>query len=755
MNNSSDSPQKSLGARALKVIAIALGGLISLIVILVAALLLSIEFYTPPNPDKYAEHWPKDLSYEAADKTALDLVSRMTFEEKLGQMAGDVSRLGFAKFAASFVLYREILMLGSGENERLHIPPFTFSDGPRGIVVAEATTFPVAMARGASWDTDLERRVGDAIGKEARAAGANYFGGVCLNLVRHPAWGRAQETYGEDPWHVGQMGISIINGVQRHNVMACAKHFALNSIEVSRFKVDVSVDERTLREVYLPHFQMAVKEAKVASIMSAYNKVRGDFCGESRYLLTDILRNDWGFRGFVSSDWMWGLHDGAKGVIAGMDVEMPLRRHYTKKEIQAALDSGKISTAQLDEIVRRVVRTKLIHLTATDPQEYPKTLLASQEHQRLALESAEECMVLLKNDHGFLPLSADKIQTFAVIGKLANEDNTGDRGSSSTHPPHVIRILDGLKEFGKGRFSVAYDDGSNIESARKTAADADVVLLVVGYEPGDEGELLTPGDEGKAYKHTWGSGGDRPNLYLKPQEQDLLKQVLPVNKNSVVTLIGGSAIMTNGWDQNTRSILMAWYPGMMGGKALANILFGQANPSGKLPFTVPKDEKHLPFFQADIDSIHYGYYHGYTLLDKKNIEPAYPFGFGLSYTNFKYDKLHLDKDVIGKDGSLNASVEVSNTGKVAGQEVVQLYVGFRNSIIDRPVKLLRGFEKVKILPGETNTIRIPLAAKDLAWYNPETKEWVIDEMEYELYVGSSSAERDLLKSSFRIANQPD
>lgn len=745
-----DSSKRSLGARILRIFGITLGSIIALIILILGILVISVKLYRPPNPDAYIEYWPKDLSYEAADDIALDLVSQMSLEEKLDQMTGDVSMLGMARFGASYLLFGELIMLGSGENERLHIPPFTFSDGPRGIVVTEATTFPVAMAQGATWDTELEKRLGDAIGKEARAAGANYFGGVCINLLRHPAWGRAQETFGEDPWHLGRMGISLINGVQQHNVMACPKHYALNSIEISRFKVDVSVDERTLREVYLPHFKMAVKDAGAASIMSAYNKVRGEFCGHNKYLLTDILRNDWGFDGFVSSDWGWGLRDGVKGIKAGMDVEMPFSRHYTKKEIEPALEEGTISMEQIDEIVRRIVRTKLIWVTATDPLEYTKDLLVSQPHQELALEVAEKSMVLLQNENDFLPLSADQVNTLAVIGELAEEENLGDHGSSYSHSPFVITILQGLQEYGEGKFEVVFDDGSDIESARQTAANADVAVYVVGYAYNDEGEYVSQGDV--EYTEEWGRGGDRPNLYLKPQHQELLKQALPENKNSVVTLIGGSGIMTNDWNELTPSILVAWYPGMMGGEAVANILFGEVNPSGKLPLTIPEDEDHLPYFYPDVEAIEYGYYHGYTLLDKEDIEPAYPFGYGLSYTEFAYDSLQLNKAVLNEQDTLKMSVQVTNTGDMSGDEIVQVYVGFKNSIVNRPAKLLRGFNRASLPPGETKTITIPVYTKDLAWYNPEIHQWVIDAMEYEVYVGSSSDESNLLKSSFTIVN---
>ena len=428
-------------------------GLLFIVLILVA-LTVSVKCCDTPAAKDYSIYWPKDLSYAAADSIALALVSQMSLDEKLDQMSGDASWIGFLRSGVSIALFKKFPPFHAGENERLHIPPFTFSDGPRGVTIASATTFPVAMARGATWDKTLEQRVGNVIGTEVRAAGANYFGGVCINLLRHPAWGRAQETFGEDPWHVGQMGVSLVKGVQKHNVMACAKHFALNSIEDSRFHVNVTADERTLREVYLPHFEMVVKEGNVASVMSAYNKVRGEYCSENEYLLNAVLRDDWLFKGFVSSDWLWGLHDEGKGILAGLDVEMPLQQRYSRKNIQKLLDIKTISIAQIDDIVRRVVRTKLLYITKTDQQAYPETLLANEAHQQLALEVAEKIMVLLKNKNNLLPLAADQIKTLAVIGALAKEENTGDKGSSHTNPPHAITILEGLQQFSNGAFKV-------------------------------------------------------------------------------------------------------------------------------------------------------------------------------------------------------------------------------------------------------------------------------------------------------------
>jgi len=670
-----------------------LGGIFLFPIFLVICFLLYVKLAPPIDLKSYADHWPADLSFQQADSIALDLVSQMSLDEKLAQMTGDVNKLEGAKLLVNFFVFKKIPIVYSGRNDRLHIPPFAFSDGPKGVVVTKATTFPVAIARAASWDVDLERRVGDAVGKEMRTAGANYFGGVCINLLRHPAWGRAQESYGEDPWLQGEMAAAVISGVQRHNVMACAKHYALNSIENSRFKVDVRVDERTLREVYLPHFKKAV-DAGAASIMSAYNKVNGEYCGHNAHLLTDILRDDWGFQGFVSSDWFWGLRDGVKGVNAGMDVEMPFQRFYGDS-LKPHIESGEAPLAKIDEMVRRIVRTKLLVITRTDPQDYPKSLLASEAHQRLALEAAEKSMVLLKNENETLPLRLDDLGTIAVIGELADVANIGDRGSSGTHPPHVITPLQGIRALAGDKATILFDDGRDAQTAAQRAKNADAVIYIVGYRTNDEGEYI-PNQNEQPDSTGWGMSGDRPNLSLRPNEIQLLKTALPANPNSVVVLIGGSGIITSEWDELTPAILMAWYPGMGGGEAIAKALFGKINPSGKMPVSVPKNELDLPFFKADIDSIEYGYFHGYTWMDEQGIEPAYPFGFGLSYATFNVANLRLASNRLATDDTLWVYVDVTNSGDRAGEEVVQLYIGFDGSKVERPKKLLRDFAKVNL-----------------------------------------------------------
>jgi beta-glucosidase len=703
--------------------------------------------------------WEKGLTNEEVDALATDVLSKMSLDEKIDQMSGP----GMARMIVSGMFEGMTLPVYAGYNERLDIPPIALTDGPKGVRIGHSTSFPVAMARAATWDVDIERRVGDVIGKESRAWGANYFAAPCINLVRHPSMGRAQETYGEDPWLMGEFAVALIEGVQHHNVMACAKHYALNSMETARFAVDVQLDERTLREVYLPHYKKSV-EAGVASIMSAYNKVRGEYAGHSRYLLTEILRDEWGWDGYITSDWFWSLRDGLKGVKAGMDVEMPHTKHYGNNLLDL-IDEGKITEAEIDEIVHRIVRTKLRYVTREDPMDYPKDLAASAEHTELAREVAEKSMVLLKNEDSFLPLDRELLQIVAVVGELADADNTGDRGSSLVEPPYMVSALDGITSYLEGSATVLHADGSDMAEVRRVAGEADVVIVVAGIREADEGEYINEDgskpdgpDEKKPLIIPIGgdnqivfSGGDRVPLSLNQDDLALIDAVAESTDRFVVSLIGGSAITVEEWKDRAPAILLAWYFGMEGGNALPRVLFGDVNPSGKLPFTVPVNESDLPFFDEYADTIEYGYYHGYTLFDKEGYEAAFPFGHGLSYTTFEYDGLIVDTPEIGPDGTLGARVDVTNTGPVAGTEVIQLYIGFPNSAIDRPVKLLRDFARVDLEPGETRTVELTVDAEDLAWYNPEARAWEIETTSYEVLVGSSSLRQDLQRSEFEVA----
>ncbi len=687
-------------------------------------------------------HTPQEI-----DQFAGKLLAEMTLTEKVHQMSGDTGLWELAKLVTVEKLKYNDSPILAGRNPRLGIPPVAFSDGPRGVVLHHSTCFPVAMARGASWDLDLERRVGDAMGQEIRAQGGNFYGGLCMNLLRHPGWGRAQETFGEDPYLLGEMAVATLQGVQRHNVMACAKHYAMNSIEMLRTKLNVNTGERTLREVYLPHFKRAV-DGGVAAVMSSYNRVRGDYAGENAYLLRTVLKEEWGFQGFVMSDFFAGIYDGNKAAKAGLDLEMPAAISYGKALI-AAVERGAVPLAFIDDSVLRLLRRKIEYSTRPDVMRYDASLVASKPHIELAREAAEKSMVLLKNEGNLLPLDKSRVRTLAVIGRLADMENTGDHGSSRVYPPYVVTPLQGLRRYLGANTQVSYEPGADLGRARHLARTADAVLIVAGYDFRDEGEYIPE------FPNPADRGGDRKNLHLRPEDVKLIQDVAPDNARTIVVLVGGGAMLMEEWKDKVNSILMAWYSGMEGGTALARILFGEINPSGKLTVTLAKDPSQLPPFDPPYQgSVEYGYYHGYTLAEKKGYEPSFPFGYGLSYTSFQYSNLKLATTQMAPDGELAVSVDVADTGSRSGEEVVQLYVGFPNAKVDRPVKLLRGFARVALSPGQKKTVAFTVHARDLAYYDPETSTWRVEPVEHQVLAGGSSRAADLLQGSFRITAPP-
>jgi beta-glucosidase len=598
------------------------------------------------------------------------------------------------------------------------------------------------MARGATWDPGLQEHISSAIGAEARAQGANFYGGVCINILRHPGWGRAQETFGEDPYHLGVMGVASVEGAQKH-LMACAKHFACNSIEESRFYVDVRVEERALREIYLPHFKKCV-DAGVASIMSAYNKVNGTYCGENSGLLKKILKDEWGFQGFVMSDFVFGIRNGVDAANAGMDVEMP-RKWRFGLGFKKAVRRGLVTEKQIDEAVSRILRQKARFANVGDPAAYGKTEVAGKKHARLALEAARKGTVLLKNENRALPLDRGSIEKLAVFGKLAAVANIGDRGSSRVSPPYVITPLQGIRNKAGGSIEVLYENGNDLSFVKRVAAEADAVVVVAGLTYKEEGEHLSAVTR---------IGGDRVDLSLPAGQEALITAAAAETSRCVVVLEAGSAVTVESWKDAVDAIVMAWYPGMEGGTALAEILFGDKNPSGKLPVTFPKSTDQLPFFDKKAGSIEYGYYHGYRHFDKEGIDPEFPFGFGLSYTQYNYSNIKLSARQTGKSGMITVSADVTNTGRVYGEEVTQLYVSYEGSSVERPVKELKGFARLGLKPGATKTVSFDIRAGDLAYYDPDEKGWVVEEIEYPVRVGSSSREADLyLSDGFRVSGQ--
>lgn len=643
------------------------------------------------------------------------------------QVKGDVS------FAEGRRHLREgygVVPFPSGRaSERAHgIPALRFTDGPRGVVVPGATCFPVSMARGATWDVGLEERIGEAMGVESRSVGANLNAGVCINVLRHPGWGRAQETYGEDPKHLGAMGSALVRGLQRH-VMACVKHFACNSVENTRFWVDVQIDERTLREVYLPHFRVCVR-AGAASVMSAYNRVNGRFCGGHRLLLQTILRDEWGFDGFVLSDFFLGAHS-PRDIARGLDVEMPFGLHFGRR-LRRAVRAGRVERAAVEAAAARVVATKRRFADIGDEAQYGAHALSCPAHRALARECAHKAMVLLANapvdGSPVLPLDAGGRGTVALIGRLADLPNTGDRGSSRVRSGSVVTARQGLVEV-LGEERVRFHDGRDLFAAAAHAATCATAVLVVG---------LTHRDEGEAMIGPWGPGGDRDRLRLRAHDEALIQEVVARNPRTVVVLVAGSALVIEAWRAEVPAILMSWYAGMEGGRALADLLTGAVVPSGKLPCVFPRHRDHLPAFDPRARAVRYGYLHGYRHLAAEGHAPAYPFGFGLSYTRFTYADLQVSARAMPVDGAVRVSVSVCNVGTRDADEVVQLYVSALDSAVSpRAPSDLRGFARIRLAAGARQRVSIELAAQDLAIWQ-EGPGWWVEPSRYQVAVGPSS-----------------
>ena len=686
--------------------------------------------------------------------TAQELLSKLSEDEKLALLQGDVPfwhgllDLYTGVYAAAPYVH--------GEIKRLGIPGVRYCDGPRGVNIYQATAFPCSMARGATWDPDLEEAVGHAIGLEARACGANMVGSACINLPRHPAWGRVQETYGEDPVLLGAFGAAHVRGLQE-NVMGCVKHFALNSMETARFRVDVHIDDAALHEVFLPHFRKCI-DAGALAVMTAYNSVNGEWAGESQQLIRDILRDRWGFGGITISDWIFGLRDAVKSVEAGLDIEAPFRnrRHAA---VGPALSSGRLRMEDVDRIAARILSTQLAHYAARDEAQPSRDVIFSQAHQSLAQRVAERSIVLLKNDNvegrPVLPLPAD-LSSIAVIGRLADTPLTGDRASSWVDCPEVTTPLAGIRAEFPGT-DVRLSASDSEEAAVLTASGAQFAVVIVGYDGYDEGEFLRPsrekdsealalfpppdgtpasdmvqaartqisGDEAERGLASRPTGGDRARVRLRPQDVQLVRAVSAANPRTIVSIITAGAVITEEWRHLVPGLLVSWYNGWANGPALAAVLSGASNPSGRLPWSMPRTEAHLPPFEADTDRVVYDKWFGQRLLDKMGVEAAYPLGYGLSYTQFELDDARVLSHSVAAGGSVpEVSIEVDvlvrNIGLEEGWTVVQVYghPDFGPVPQNFPNRVLVGFKAVKLRAQSSRRLVVSVTLQPLMrWRN--------------------------------------
>lgn len=680
-----------------------------------------------------------------AEEEAAKLYDLLTDEERLWLLDGDEEFWdGQMKMMTEGYNTKPI---HHGTIDRIGLPGYRFTDGPRGVVVGHSTAFPVSMARGATFDPELEERIGEAIGEEAKAQGANFFAGVCINLLRHPAWGRAQETYSDDPMVLGEMGAALTRGV-RKRVMACAKHYALNSMENARFTVDVKCDERTLHEVYLPHFKKVVDEG-VDAIMTSYNSVNGEWAGQNEDLLEGVLRGDWGFTGVAVSDFGFGLRDAAKSLVAGLDIEEPFRQQRAE-HLPDELKAGKVGWEHVRRACLRGIATQL-RFDASHTDEAPgMDVVLSPQHVALAREASARSMVLLKNDvpsNGsapMLPLDPASLDSLAVIGRLADMPNTGDHGSSNVRAPEVITPCVGIAEaLPNARLVKEFADDP--AAAAKAASEADAAVIVVGYTYEDEGEycdascmselsyMYPPAPEGMnvetltaAGGDSLAAGGDRASLRLRSVDVEIIKAVAAANPRTVVVIVAAGAVLVEEWKNLVPATLVSWYSGMEGGHALADVLFGASEPTGRLPFAVPASEEHLPYFDRDAKEITYDRYHGQRLIDKLGVKAAYPFGYGLGYTSYRFEGISAVREDLMK---ATAEVEVTNTSTRDGHCVVQIYgvAADANHAMERVnagERHLVGFSSVPVAAGQSCTVRVPVDLTPLSRWDGQYRHFV-------------------------------
>lgn len=657
------------------------------------------------------------------------LIAQMTLEEKAGICSGQ-----------DFWNTKGI--------ERLGIPALMVTDGPHGLRKQKesadhlglhnsvpATCFPSAAGLASSWNRELIGRVGKALGRECQAENVAVLLGPGTNIKRSPLNGRNFEYFSEDPYLSSEMSANHINGVQSQGVGTSLKHFAANNQEHRRMSTDVVMDERTLREIYLASFEGAVKQSQPWSVMCSYNRVNGEYASESEYLLTRILRDEWGFEGFVISDW-GAVNERVKALQAGLELEMPSSGGIGDAKIVAAVNSGELSVETLDLAVERLLT--FIMKTVDNRQE--NVTFNVDDHHQLAREVARESMVLLRNEDGILPLS--KQGTVAIIGEFARKPRYQGGGSSHVNPTRLDDAFTEMQSIAGDSVELLYAQGYELDSkginetllqeARETASQGEVAVLFLGLPDSYESE-----------------GYDRSHLLLPESHTALIAAVAEVQSNIVVVLSNGSPVEMP-WIAHTKGVLEGYLGGQACGGAIADLLFGEVSPSGKLAETFPQklsDNPSFLNFPGEGDKVEYkeGLFVGYRYYDKKEITPLFPFGFGLSYTEFQYSDLMLAASSMNDAETVQVSVTVKNTGEHTGKEIVQLYVSDLESSVIRPLQELKGFQKLELRPGEEQEVTFELNKRSFAYYNVNLGNWHVESGTFMLRVGSSS--RDIRLSA--------
>lgn len=661
-----------------------------------------------------------------------ELINKLTLEEKAGLCSG-----------RDFWNTKPV--------DRLGIPSIMMTDGPHGLRKQEgdtdhlglnksvqSTCFPSAAGVACSWDRDLLNKMGTAIGKEAQTENVSIVLGPGANIKRSPLCGRNFEYFSEDPYVSSQLAGSYIKGVQSQGVGTSLKHFAVNNQEYKRMSIDAVVDEQALREIYLASFEGAVKEAQPWSVMSAYNQVNGEFCSENKKLLTDILRDEWGFEGFVVTDW-GGINEKVAGLKAGLDLEMPSSGGVSDKKIINAVKSGEISEKVLDDAVERILR-KVFYAVG---QKKENATYNKEEHHTLAKEIAKESMVLLKNEDSVLPIK--DVDSIAVIGAFARKPRYQGGGSSHINPTKVDDVYKEIETIAGSNTKLAYSEGYRLDSdelqeeliqeAVESAKHSKIAVIFAGLPESYESE-----------------GFDRKHLAIPKNQVALIEAIAEVQKEIIVVLSNGAPIEMP-WIGKVKAVLEGYLGGQSLGGAIAELLFGLANPSGKLAETFPEKLIHNPSylnFPGDGEKVEYreGIFVGYRHYDTRGVEPLFPFGFGLSYTNFEYSDLQINKDRMKDNESVTVTVKVKNTGKIAGKEIVQLYVKDVESTLPRPEKELKNFEKVFLQPGEEKTLVFELGKRAFAYYNMKVKDWHVETGTFEILIGKSSRDIEQKKTIY-------
>lgn len=650
------------------------------------------------------------VTHAQAMARARQIVAKMTLDEKIAELHGvhDATR------------YRMVPGI-----PRLGIPDLHMTNGPAGVGPGgaspqpPATAMPAPLALAASWDPELARTYGKIEAEESRSLGSLLFESPDINIARVPQGGRVFESFGEDPFLDGRIAVATIEGIQGAGIMANVKHYLANNQETDRHSVNEEIGERALREIYMPAFEASIKEAHSASVMCAYPKVNGAFNCENAPMLNGVLKKEWGFDGFVLSDW-GATHSTVASALNGLDLEMPTGIYFDA-ELRKAVDAGQVPVSVLDDkLVRRFA--KMIEFGDFGPQPRPAPIPVL-EHGAIARQIAAQGMVLLKNDGGLLPLDTKTLKSVLVVGPYAVRPSTGGGGSSHVIPLYAITPYDGLSSELGLQIHVGVMDGSDIEATAEAAKKAQLVIVMVGDQD---------------------SEGHDQSLELPAAQTELVKAIAKANPKTVVVVKSGSAVLMP-WIDNVPAVLEAWYPGEEDGHAVADVLTGKVNPSGKLPLSFPRSAEDTlasnPAQYPGVNGVaHYseGLEVGYRGYMAHNIAPLFPFGFGLSYTEFRFDGLKVSR----QPGSANATVSftVTNTGKRAGAEVAQVYVGFPPIAEgNEPPLQLKGFSKVMLKPGESKTVEVKLDARAFSYWSEKTHAWAVAQGEFQVMVGDSSA----------------